>query len=193
MLRALYDWTLSLARHRHAAPALAAVSFTESSFFPIPPDIMLIPMVIAERARAWSYALLCTFASVLGGAFGYLIGFFLFETIGEPLLQLYGYQDKFATFAESYNQFGAWIVFIAGVTPIPFKVITIASGTVGLNFATFMLASLLARGLRFFTVAALLYFFGPPIRAFIERHLSLVFTVFCVLLVGGFVVVKYLI
>ena len=192
MLRDLYNWTLSLARHKRATQALAAVSFTESSFFPIPPDIMLIPMIIAERTKAWFYGAVTTIASVIGGMFGYAIGFFLFETIGKPLLDVYGYTEKFASFAGSYNDYGAWIVFIAGVTPIPYKVVTIASGAVGLNIVTFIIASVVARGLRFFAISALLYFFGAPIKDFIEKHLSLVFTLFCVLLVGGFVVLKYL-
>ena len=193
MLRDLYNWTLSLARHKRATQALAAVSFTESSFFPIPPDIMLIPMIIAERTKAWFYGSVTTIASVIGGMFGYAIGFFLFEAIGKPLLDIYGYTEKFAAFAGNYNDYGAWIVFIAGVTPIPYKVVTIASGAVGLNILTFILASVVARGLRFFAISALLYFFGAPIRDFIEKHLSLVFTLFCVLLVGGFVVLKSLI
>lgn len=193
MIRALYDWTLNLARHPRAPIALSAVSFTESSFFPIPPDIMLIPMVIAEKAKAWFYAAICTVSSVAGAIFGYLIGLLLFEAIGRPVLAFYGYAEKFTAFAEQYNEWGALIVLIAGVTPIPFKVVTIASGTVGMNLLVFIAASIVARGARFFIVAGLLYFFGPPIRAFIEKHLSLVFTLFCVLLVGGFVVIRYLI
>jgi len=192
MLRRLYDWTLSLAAHRHARWALAGVSFAESSVFPIPPDILLIPMVISARARAWSYALICTVASVLGGLAGYAIGFFLFETIGTSILEFYSLTDKFAAFAAQYNDYGAGIVFIAGVTPIPYKLVTIASGATGLDFATFVIASIAARGLRFFAVAGLLYWAGPPIRDFVERHLGLAFTAFILLLVGGFIAVKYL-
>jgi membrane protein YqaA with SNARE-associated domain len=193
MLRRLYDWTMSLAHHPRADAALFGVSFAESSFFPIPPDILLIPMILARRARAWFLASLCTIASVLGGIAGYAIGYFLYDQIGAPLLQMYGYLDKFQTFASQYNDYGAWIVFFAGITPFPYKVITIASGTTGLSLPVFMAASIAARGLRFFIVAALLYFFGPAIRDFIEKRLGLVFTVFMVLLIGGFVAIKYLV
>jgi membrane protein YqaA with SNARE-associated domain len=182
---------MELAAHRNAPWALAGVSFIESSVFPIPPDVMLIPMVLAERRKAWFYSALCTVASVLGGALGYVIGYFLFEMIGEPILRFYGYQQRFAEFASSYNEFGAWIVFFAGVTPFPYKVITIASGATQLNFLVFMLASVAARGLRFFVVAALLYWFGPPIKDFIERYLGILFTIFVILLFGGFVLVRY--
>lgn len=192
MIRSLYDWTMRAASHKHAVPTLFGVSFAESSFFPIPPDIMLIPMVLANRAKAWFYAAVATVASVLGGVFGYLIGYFLFESLGKPMLEFYGYAEKFASFATQYNDYGAWIVFVFGVTPFPYKVITIASGATHLNIFMFMLASVLSRGLRFFIVAALLYWFGPPIRDFIEKRLGLVFTVFVVLLFGGFIAIRYL-
>jgi membrane protein YqaA with SNARE-associated domain len=192
MLRRLYDRTMELAAHRHAPWALAGVSFVESSVFPIPPDVMLIPMVLAERRRAWFFATICTVASVLGGVLGYLIGYFLFETVGEPILRFYGYESAFEDFAHRYNEYGAWIVFFAGVTPFPYKVITIASGVTQLNFLVFMLASIAARGLRFFVVAALLYWFGPPIKDFIERYLGILFTIFVVLLFGGFFLVRFL-
>jgi membrane protein YqaA with SNARE-associated domain len=189
MLRRLYDWTLSLAATRHALWALAAVSFVESSVFPIPPDVLLIPLVIARPERAWFIACVCTVASVLGGAFGYLIGWGLFEQVGQPVLAFYGMEARFDTFAETYNAWGAWAVLVAGVTPFPYKVITILSGATGLNFAVFMAASLLARGLRFFLIAALLWNFGMPIRAFIEERLGLVFSLGMAALVGGFLVV----
>ncbi|WP_018700352.1 YqaA family protein [Amorphus coralli] len=192
MLRRLYDKTLALAAGRHAPAALAGVSFAESSVFPIPPDALLIPMVIARRNKWLVFALICTVASVLGGAFGYLIGYAAFETIAEPILAFYGYAHKFEDFAARYNDYGAWIVFIAGLTPFPYKVITIASGATGLDFAVFMVASVLSRGIRFFVVSGLLYLFGPPVKAFIEERLGLVFTVGVVLLVGGFVVAKFL-
>jgi Predicted membrane protein len=191
MLRRLYDWTLSLASGRHAATALAGVSFVESSVFPIPPDTLLVPMVIARRDRAWWYATLCTIASVLGGIAGYLIGAFLFDELARPILGAYGYLDKFAEFQSWYNDWGVWIVLVAGITPFPYKVITIASGATGLNFAVFVLASIVARGARFFVVAALLHRFGPPIRDFIEKRLGLVFSVSLALLIGGFVVARY--
>lgn len=193
MLRRLYDWTLGLAAHRHARLALGGVSFAESSFFPIPPDVMLIPMVIADRARAWTLALITTVTSVVGGIAGYAIGLFFFETVGEPIIGAYGLEAEFADLARRFNEYGAWIVFIAGLTPIPYKLVTITSGVTSLDFTVFMVASVLARGLRFYVVAGLLYWLGPPIRDFIERRLGLVFTVFVIGLVGGFIVVKYLI
>lgn len=192
MLRRFYDKTLALAAGRHAPVALAGVSFAESSIFPIPPDALLIPMVIARRSKWLWFALICTIASVVGGAFGYLIGYAAFETIAQPILAFYGYAHKFEDFAARYNDYGAWIVFIAGLTPFPYKVITIASGATGLDFAVFMVASVLSRGIRFFVVSGLLYLFGPPVKAFIEKRLGLVFIVGVVLLVGGFVAAKFL-
>lgn len=192
MLRRLYDWTMNLARHRNATGALAAVSFAESSFFPIPPDILLIPMVLAERAKAWLYAAVCTATSVVGGLFGYAIGYFLMDLVGWRIINFYGYAEEFERFASLYNEYGAWIVFIAGTTPIPYKVITIASGATAMNLAVFVVASIVGRALRFFAVAALLYVFGPPIKAFIERYLGWVFTAFVILLVGGFAIIGYL-
>ncbi len=191
MLRSLYDWVMRLSGHRHAMSAMAGVSFVESSVFPIPPDAMLIPMVLANPQRAWRIAFVCTIASVLGGMLGYAIGYFAFEALGKPVLDFYGYTDKFFEFRETYNEWGAWAVFIAGLTPFPYKVITIVSGLTALDFAVFTVASALARGMRFFLVAALLWYFGEPIRLFIERRLGLLTILFCVLLVGGFVVAKY--
>jgi len=193
MLRGLYNWTMRLAEHRHANGALSVISFAESSFFPIPPDVLLIPMVLAQRAKAFLIALNCTVSSVLGGLAGYAIGYFLYEAVGQPVLEFYGYADKFADFQSRYNEWGAWIVFIAGVTPFPYKVITIASGVSALSLPTFIIASIIARGLRFFLVAGLLWKFGVPIRDFIERYLGLLFTLFVVLLLGGFVLLKYVI
>ena len=192
MLRRLYDWTLDLAAHRHALWALTFVSFVESSVFPIPPDVILIPMVLAARDRAWLIAGVCTIASVAGGMVGYGIGALLFDQIGKPVLNFYHYGHKFAQFQENYNDWGAWAVFIAGVTPFPYKVITILSGATNLDIAVFTISSVLARGLRFFLVAWLLWQFGAPIRAFIERRLGLLFTLFVVMLLGGFVVVKFI-
>ncbi|UTW51393.1 DedA family protein [bacterium SCSIO 12827] len=191
MLRRLYDRILALAGHRHADRWLAFVSFIESSVFPIPPDVMLIPMVLADRARAWRIAFICTVASVLGGMLGYAIGAFLFDQVGRPMLEFYGYTAKFETFRQTYADGGAWAVFIAGVTPFPYKVITILSGLASLDIWVFCVASVLARGLRFYLVAGLLWYFGEPIRAFIERRLGLLFTIFCILLVGGFVVIRF--
>ncbi|MCF1504092.1 MULTISPECIES: YqaA family protein [Afifella] len=192
MLRALYDWTMNLAASRHATAALAGVSFVESSVFPIPPDALLIPMILADRSKAWYYATVATIASVIGGLFGYLIGAFLYQAVAAPILAFYGYGDAFEAFAAKYNEWGAWAVLIAGVTPFPYKVITIASGATHLSLVVFMVASVIARGIRFFAVAGLLYAFGPPIRTFIEKRLGLVFTVFLLLLVGGFIIIKYI-
>lgn len=192
MIRRLYNWTLSLAESPYALWALAIVAFMESSFFPIPPDVLMIPMIIAAPRRAFLIAGIATMASVLGGLFGYFIGYALFDTIGQPILDLYGKAHYFEEFSQRYNEWGAWAVLIAGVTPFPFKVITIASGVTALSLPVFIVAAIIARALRFFLVATLLYYFGAPIRDFIERRLGLVFIAFCVLLVGGFYFVRYL-
>ena len=192
MLRRLYDWVMDIAGHRHAEPALAGVAFIESSVFPIPPDVMLMPMAYARPKRAFRYAAVATVASVLGGLLGYAIGFFLFETVGRAILEFYGFTEQFDTFALRYNEHGAAIVFFAGLTPFPFKVITIASGVTGMALMPFVAASIAARGLRFFLVCGLIYWFGPPVRGFIERHLGLMTFIFGVLLVGGFVAAGYL-
>ena len=192
MLRRLYDWTMGLAAHRHALALLALVAFIESSIFPIPPDALLVPMVLAARARAWRIALVCTVASVLGGLAGYGIGYFAFETVGRPLIAFYGAADAFANFRETYNEWGLWIVFTAGLTPLPYKIFTIASGVTHLDVTVFVLGSVLSRGLRFFVVAALLWRFGTPLRAFVENHLGKVTAAFVVLLVGGFALIRLL-
>ncbi|WP_316863030.1 YqaA family protein [uncultured Cohaesibacter sp.] len=192
MLKKIYDWTMALASSQRASYALAGVSFIESSIFPIPPDALLIPMVIAKREKAWVYATICTIASVIGGLFGYAIGSLLFQQVAEPILALYGYADKFQSFTEQYNDWGVWIVLIAGLTPFPYKVITIASGATGLSLPVFLIASIVARGLRFFILSALLFWLGPPIRDFIEKRLGLVFSLAMALLIGGFVLAKYL-
>ena len=193
MLRRLYDMVIQLAAHPKAAWALAIVSFSESSFFPIPPDVMLIPMALAERAKAWFYAALCTVASVLGGIAGYFIGYALFDAVGEPILNFYD-PDRTAwnTFKALYEEWGFWIVFAAGFSPLPYQIFTIASGIVALNFPVFVIASAISRGARFFLVCGLLYWFGPPIRTFIEKYLGLLTILFVVSLVGGFVALKYL-
>lgn len=193
MLRRLYDWVIRLAEHKHAPTALFGVSFAESSFFPLPPDLMLIPMVLAERLKAWRFALITTIASVLGGLFGYFIGAVLFETVGKPIVELYGLGHKMDVFFENYKTWGAVIVFVAGFTPIPYKVFTIASGVAGLSLPVFIVASLISRGARFFIVAGLLYLFGEQIRAFIEKYLGILTFVFTFVLIAGFVVIKYLI
>ena len=190
MLRPLYDRTMALAGHRHANWALAAVSFIESSIFPVPPDVMLIPMVLAQRHKALLIATICTVASVMGGLLGYVIGLFLFENIGQPILDFYSFGEKFASFQSRYNEWGVWIVLIAGLTPFPYKVITIASGVTGLSLPVFVIASIFARGARFAIVATLLWKFGESIQNFIERYLGILCTVFIALLIGGIAVVK---
>ena len=192
MIRALYDWTIRMAEHPRALWALAFVAFVESSVFPIPPDILMIPMIIAAPTRAFRIAFVATVASVLGGMFGYWIGAVLFEQIGLPVVEFYGKTENFDTFRQTYNDWGAWAVLIAGVTPFPYKVVTILSGSTGLDLMVFTLASILARGLRFFVVAALLWKFGAPVRDFIEKRLGLMFTLFVVLLLGGFFLLRYL-
>ncbi|MEJ6398957.1 YqaA family protein [Yoonia sp. 208BN28-4] len=192
MLRRLYDWTLGLAQSPYALWALAVVAFVESSFFPIPPDVLMIPMIIAAPRRAFLIAGVATVSSVLGGLFGYVIGAFLFDTIGQPIFDFYGKADAVAEFSANFNTYGAWAVLIAGITPFPFKVITIMSGVTGLSLPIFIFSAIAARALRFFIVAVLLWQFGAPIRDFIERRLGLVFVIFCVLLIGGFFLVGLL-
>ncbi|MGB8622374.1 MAG: YqaA family protein [Paracoccaceae bacterium] len=192
MIRRIYLWTITQAESRHALWALAFVAFLESSVFPLPPDILMIPMVLARPRRAWLIAGVALAASVAGGLLGYYIGYGLFESVGRPVLEFYGKDVYFEAFRQRYNDWGAWAVLIAGVTPFPFKVITILSGATGLNLGVFILASIVARGLRFYVVAALLWKFGAPIRMFIERRLGLMFTLFVVILLGGFYLVKYL-
>ena len=192
MIRRLYDWTLSLSAHPRALWALAFVSFIESSVFPIPPDILMIPMIIATPSRAWLIALVATVSSVLGGMLGYLIGAAVFETVGQWIFEVYGKEDAVAAFNDRFNEWGAWAVLVAGVTPFPYKVITIMSGWTGLSIPVFIVSSIVARGLRFFVLAGLLWKFGPPIRVFIEKYLGLVFTLFVQLLFGGNYVLRYL-
>lgn len=190
MLRRLYDWTLSMAAHRHALWVLAAVAFVESSVFPIPPDILMIPMILAARNRAFLIAGVCTVASVLGGVLGYGIGALAFDQVGRPILESLGKADAMAEFATRFNDFGFWSVLVAGVTPFPYKVITIMSGWTAMPLDTFLLTSILARGLRFFVVAGLLWRFGAPIRDLIERRLGLMFTLFVVILAAGFLALR---
>jgi Predicted membrane protein len=192
MIRSLYDWTISLGQTRYALWALAIVAFLESSVFPIPPDVLMIPMILAAPHRAFIIAGLCTAASVLGGLAGYWIGFAAYDEIGRPILESLGKSDSMEAFNERFNDFGFWPVLVAGVTPFPYKVITIMSGWTGLPLATFVVTSIIARGLRFFLVATLLWYYGEPIRAFIERRLGLVFVAFVLLLAAGFAVVAYL-
>ena len=192
MIKSLYDWTMSWADHPRALWVLAFVSFIESSVFPIPPDVLMIPMILAAPRRAWLIAGVALIFSVLGGLLGYLIGAIAFETIGQPILAALGKTDAMQAFNTRFNDFGFWAVLTAGITPFPFKVITIMSGVSGLPLSTFIVTSFVARGLRFFLVAALLWKFGIPIRAFIERRLGWMFLLFLVILFGGFFIVSAL-
>lgn len=189
MFRALYDWTLRLANHRHAVRSLAIVSFCESSFFPIPPDVVLVPVVLQHRERAYRIALICTLASVLGGIVGYGIGYFLYNSVGRWLIELYGMGDRMAAFQEWYARWGAAIILAKGLTPIPFKLVTIASGLAKFNFAIFVVTAFITRALRFFVIAFLLKRYGAPVQAFIERRLNLIGLAVVVALVGGFAAV----
>ncbi|MBP0614959.1 YqaA family protein [Jiella mangrovi] len=192
MLRRLYDWVMSLAATRHAERALAAIAFIESSVFPIPPDALIIPMVIAERRKWVRIALISTIGSVLGAFLGYAIGALFFDVIGRPILDFYGKAEAFDELTARYNAWGGWAVLFAALTPFPYKVITIFSGVSGLNLVVFTLVSIVGRGARFFLIAFLLNRYGAPIQGFIEKNLGLLFTLFTILLIGGFVAVRYL-
>ena len=192
MLRSLYDWTLSLAAHPRAMWALALVAVIESSVFPIPPDALMIPMIIAAPRRAFLIAAVATVSSVLGGMLGYAIGAFAYEQIGVPILTALGKEAAMAEFATRFNGVGFWAVLIAGLTPFPYKVITIMSGWTAMPLGTFIVTSILARAGRFFLVALLLHYFGAPIRDFIEKRLGLMTVLFVVLLLGGFYATRYL-
>lgn len=192
MIRKLYNWTLSLASGPYALWALAFVAFIESSVFPIPPDILMIPMILATPHRAFLIAGVAMVCSVLGGMLGYAIGMFFYDTLGAPILAALGKADAMAEFNTRFNDLGFVAVLTAGLTPFPYKVITIMSGWTGMPLGTFIATSILARGLRFFIVAGLLWKFGEPIRDFIEKRLGLMFTLFVIILVGGFVLVRYL-
>ena len=192
MLRGIYDWTMRKAASDKAPSALAVVSFVESSFFPIPPDVMLIPMVLANRTKAFTIALVCTVCSVLGGLLGYAIGFYFFETIGEWVVRTYHMENGLAAFRAGFEQYGIWIILIKGLTPIPYKLVTIASGAAHFDLFTFVWASIVTRGARFFLVAALLWKFGEPIRTFVEKRLTLLTWLFLIALIGGFVAFRYI-
>jgi membrane protein YqaA with SNARE-associated domain len=192
MLQRLYDRVLAIAAGPHALWALLLVSFAESSFFPLPPDLLLVPMILARPRAAWRLAALCTLASVIGGLLGYAIGYFLFDAIGRPVLEFYHAMDRYDALKAGFDHWGVWIIILKGMTPIPYKLITIASGVAHFDLAAFLGASIVSRSLRFFLVAALLWWFGDAARDFIERRLALVTSVFAVLLVGGFVALRYL-
>ncbi|MDO4162449.1 MAG: YqaA family protein [Pseudomonadota bacterium] len=189
-VRKIYDAVFHLSKDKGALYWLFIISFIESSFFPIPPDIMLIPMVLASPQKAWKLAGIATAGSVIGAYLGYIIGIYFFQLIAEPLLDFYGYLEKFESFKNLYNEYGAWIVFGAGITPFPYKIITIASGVVHMNLIVFTVASVIARGMRFFLVAWLLKAYGEKMREFIEKNLGWLSVVFLLLLIGGFALIK---
>ncbi len=191
MLRWLYDGVMRLAAHRRATTVLALVAFAESSVFPIPPDAFLIPMVLARPQAAFRLAAIATVASVAGGVLGYGIGYLLWETVGRAIVEFYGYTEEFRRLQALYAQWGLWIVAIAGFTPFPYKVVTIASGVVGFSLPAFVLASVVSRAGRFFLVAALLWAFGETVRDFVERRLGLLTLLFTLLLIGGFLVLRH--
>lgn len=192
MIKRLYDWTISLAGSRRAPYALGAVSFAESSFFPVPPDVMLLPMSLARPDRAWRYALICTVTSVLGGMLGYAIGALLYDSVGQWLIRFYGLGDKLEAFRALYQQYGHWIILIKGMTPIPYKLVTIASGLAAYDFFWFVVLSLVTRGARFFLLAGILNRYGVPIRSFVEKNLTLLAILLIVTIVGGFYAATHL-
>lgn len=191
-MRKLYDWTLRMADHPHALWVLAVIAFAESSVFPIPPDVLMIPMILANPRRAWLVASVGLVASVLGGMLGYAIGAFFYDSLGEPILTSMGKAHAMEEFNQTFVDAGFWAVLGAGITPFPYKVITIMAGWTGMPFLTFVVTSIIARGLRFYILAVLLWQFGPPIRGFIEKRLGLLFTLFFIALIGGFVLIRFL-
>ena len=193
MLKRLYDWTPVALANRPAAPyALGAISFAESSFFPIPPDVVLAPMVLARPERGYRYALICTIASVIGGLFGYAIGVYFYDTIGQWLISIYGGREKIDNLLGLYREYGALLILIKGLTPIPYKFVTIASGIAGYDLVWFVVLSIITRGLRFFGVTLLMTTFGAPIRQAMERHGGLIMGIMLATVVGGFFLVKAL-
>lgn len=191
MLKRLYHWVLHWAETPYGTWALFLLAFSESSFFPIPPDILLIALAVAVPAKSFKYAAVCSLGSVLGGCFGYLIGWQFMAGIGERIVAFYGLGDKVDYIARLYQAYDAWAVGIAGFTPIPYKVFTISAGAFDINFAVFVLASLVSRSARFFLVGGLIYVFGSKIQGFIDKYFNILAVAFCVLLVAGFVGIKY--
>lgn len=185
MLRPLYNWILGRAARKDAAWWMAGVSFAESSFFPLPPDVMLVPMCLAQPKKLWWYTNICALASLLGGAFGYALGYFLFESVGRLVIELYNAHDSFERFQEMFTLYGPWFLILKGVTPIPYKLLTITAGFAKLDFVIFMLCSVVARFSRFYMIAILLHFYGPQVQELIEKRLMLVTTVMLVIVIGG--------
>jgi membrane protein YqaA with SNARE-associated domain len=191
-LKKTYNWTLEKAQHKNAKWYLSLISFAESSFFPIPPDILLIPMALASKARALFYAFMCTLFSVLGGILGYAIGYFFYNSLGIYIVEFYHLENSFNIFEDYYKEFGILIVLGAGITPFPYKFITIASGVFGLNIFLFIIVSIIGRGLRFYLIAILLYFFGEKIKLIIDKYFNILTIVFFILLVGSVFIIRFL-
>ena len=191
-LKKTYNWTLEKAQHKNAKWYLSLISFAESSFFPIPPDILLIPMALASKAKALFYAFICTLFSVLGGILGYAIGYFFYNSVGIYIVELYHLENSFNIFEDYYKEFGILIVLGAGITPFPYKFITIASGVFGLNIFLFIIVSIIGRGLRFYLIAILLYFFGEKIKLIIDKYFNILTIVFFILLVGSVFIIRFI-
>ncbi len=191
LIRKLYDWVLHWAETPYAVPALFLLAFAESSFFPIPPDVLLITLAISIPKKAFKYALICMIGSVIGGVLGYAIGLYGYETVGKPIVDFYHGQEVMELIRTKYEQHGFLGILIAAITPIPYKVFTIASGVFKFDFWLFTLASIIGRSTRFFIVAALIWKFGSPIRNFIEKYFNLLSILFMILLIGGFLLIKY--
>jgi membrane protein YqaA with SNARE-associated domain len=192
VLQRLYDWTMEKAAHRHAVWYMCVFAFAESTFFPFPADILMVPMILANRDQAWRLAFFAGTASAIGGVFGYGIGYFLFEEVGKPILELYGYMQEFGKIQDWYKKYGELIVAVGGLTPIPYKAVTITSGVAQMDFVAFTAVSFVTRLVRFFAVAAALYIFGPPIKRFMDNNLKLATLLFLAVFIGGFVAIYYL-
>ncbi len=193
LLRRLYDWVLSLADHPRASTWLFALAFAESSFFPIPPDVLLIALGLAHPRRVFHWATICLAGSVIGGAFGYYIGVQFMDAIGFKILSLYHLEDKYLLVQDLYRQYDAWAVATGGFTPLPYKLFTITAGAFKIDFPTFMMASLISRGGRFFLVGGLIYLFGPRVKRFIDEYFNICTLIFTILLIGGYILIKWVV
>lgn len=191
LIKRLYDWVLHWAETPYGIPALFILAFAESSFFPVPPDVLLIALAISIPSRSFKFASVCAAGSVLGGILGYGIGLYGYETVGRPIVDFYHGQEVMDKVKLWYDQYGFWGILIAAITPIPYKVFTIASGVFSFDFWMFITASIIGRSARFFVVAGLIWKFGPAIRDFIDKYFNLLMWAFMILLIGGFVLVKY--
>jgi len=193
MFKRLYNWTISLSESRHATWALAGIAFAESSFFPLPPDLILLPMSLAQPKKAWFYAAVCSVASVLGAVLGYLIGSMLYDTLGHYIIELYGYGPRIEGLREFYAKWGWAFILVKGLTPIPFKLVTIVSGLLGYNFLLFLLLCAITRSARFFILAATLHHFGDRIRVLLERHFTVFVLLLLAIIIGGFFIATKLV